>query len=65
MDRVTNFLLLLALILVIMCCLAWLLAGSCVAGYVATYHELPSWAETLNNTQKEKHFVAPYTKVTE
>lgn len=49
MDRVTNFILLLALILVIICCSAWLLAGSCVAGYVSTYGELPSWAETLND----------------
>ncbi len=37
MDKVTHFLLLLTLVLVIMVCSLWLFSLSCASGYVATH----------------------------
>ncbi len=41
MDRVTHTLLLVTLILVSICCLMWLLGGSCMAGYFSSRGLLP------------------------
>ncbi len=41
MDQVTHILLLVTLILVSICCLMWLLGGSCMAGYFSSRRLLP------------------------
>jgi len=43
MDKVTHFLFLTALILVIMCCIMWVLTASCTAGFFSTHKKIPDW----------------------
>ena len=53
MDKVTHFLLLVALVLFIVTALIWLIGGSCVAGFVAKHHQLPPWLQYYYNGSAE------------
>ena len=49
MDKITHFIFLIALILVIICCSIWLMGSSCIAGYLSVRRKLPLWLQNFYN----------------